>query len=114
MGGIFLLKLLERFEKPIKLAVLVGTPIGIKPILNFDRDKSFAGFDFGWRKIKSKTKNFIVYQSDNDPYVSLTNGEQLAKNLGIELTFIPNAGHFNAKAGYLKFEDLLNKLEHYL
>ena len=28
LGGIFLLKLLEQIEKPIKLAVLVGTPIG--------------------------------------------------------------------------------------
>jgi predicted alpha/beta hydrolase family esterase len=39
------------------------------------------------------------------------NGKQLAKKLGIELAFIPKAGHFNAKAGYLSFPDLLEKVE---
>jgi len=114
LGGIFLLKLLEQFEKPIKLAVFVGAPIGVGWIKNFEQDKSFAGFDFDWEKVKLNAKNFIVYQSDNDPYVSLVNGEGLAKYLGIDLTFIPNAGHFNAKAGYLKFEDLFQKLKSYI
>jgi predicted alpha/beta hydrolase family esterase len=41
----------------------------------------------------------------------LANGEQLAKNLGVELTFIPKAGHFNAKAGYLRFDELLEKIK---
>ena len=37
--------------------------------------------------------------------------KQLAKNLSAELTFVPNAGHFNAKAGYLQFPDLLEKVD---
>jgi len=52
-----------------------------------------------------------VFQSDNDPYVSLGNGEHLAKNLNVALNFVPNAGHFNAKAGYTKFELLLEKIK---
>lgn len=114
LGGVFTLKLLERFSVPIKLAVLVGTPIGVRPILNYDRDASFSGFDFDWQKIKASSKNFLVYQSDNDPYVGLENGKQLANYLGVELTFIPNAGHFNAKAGYIEFEHLLQSLKSYL
>ncbi|MBI3231557.1 MAG: serine hydrolase family protein [Candidatus Doudnabacteria bacterium] len=114
LGGIFTLKLLERLERPIKLAILVGTPIGIRPILNFDLDEKFASFIFDWRKIKQNAKNFIVYQSDNDPYVGLENGKELAKHLGIRLIFVPNSGHFNAKAGYTKFDDLLNQLKNYL
>ena len=39
------------------------------------------------------------------------NGKELAKNLGVELSFVPNSGHFNKKAGYIKFEQLWNKLE---
>ncbi len=111
LGGVFLLKILEKLDKPIGTAVFVGTPIGVKPILNYDRDKSFAGFDFDWEKIKKNARNFIVYQSDDDPYVGLANGEELARNLGVKLSFIPGAGHFNTKAGYTKFEDLQKKLE---
>ncbi|MEK7617740.1 MAG: alpha/beta fold hydrolase [Patescibacteria group bacterium] len=114
LGGMFTLKLLEILSTPIKLAVLVGTPIGIGTIKNFEQDKNFAGFDFDWRKIKLNSKNFIVYHSDNDPYVCLENGQELAKNLDAKLTFIPKAGHFNAKAGYKKFEGLLKNLEKYL
>jgi uncharacterized protein len=111
LGGIFTLRILERLKHKIKAVFLIGTPIGVKPILNYDRDGSFSGFDFDWENIKNKAKTFEVFQSDNDPYVSLGNGEQLAKNLGVELTFIPNAGHFNKKAGYLAFPDLLKKVE---
>ena len=41
---------------------------------------------------------------------SLENGKELSKNLGVELSFIPNAGHFNKRAGYLKFEKLRDKV----
>lgn len=51
--------------------------------------------------------HFKVYQSDNDPYVSLGNGKELAKQLGVDLTFIPNVGHLNAESGYTKFDLLL-------
>lgn len=110
LGGVFVLKLLEKLNKPIKLAVIVGTPIGEGQIKNFEQDKSFAGFEFNWNKIKMNAKHFIVYQSDNDPYVSLENGQELARHLGVNLTFIPNAGHFNKAAGYLSFDDIYSKI----
>ncbi len=111
LGGIFTLRVLEKLNHSVKAAVFVGTPIGVRPILNYERDNSFSGFDFDWEKIKGKTKNFIVFQSDTDPYVGLGNGEQLAKNLGVELSFVPDAGHFNKKAGYTQFPELLEKLK---
>lgn len=109
LGGIFTLRVLEKLEHPVKAAFFVGAPIGVKPILNYDRDSSFSGFDFDWDNIRSKAKNFVVYQSDDDPYVGLGNGKELARHLGIELSFIPNAGHFNTKAGYTEFGDLKDK-----
>lgn len=111
LGGVFALRILEKLEHPVKAVFLTGTPIGVNPILNYDRDSSFSGFDFDWQKIKINAKHFDVFQSDNDPYVSLGNGEQLAKELGVELTFIPNAGHFNKKAGYLSFPELSEKID---
>lgn len=110
LGGVFALRLLEKNNHKIKAACFVGTPIGIKPILNYNRDSNFSGFDFDWDNIKNKSDNFIVFQSDDDPYVSLGNGKELANKLGVELSFIPNAGHFNKRAGYTKFNELLDKL----
>lgn len=111
LGGVFTLRILEQLKHPVRAAILVGTPIGVRPILNYDRDNGFSGFSFNWPTIKAGTKQFIVYQSDNDPYVSLGNGEELARELDVKLSFIPNAGHFNTRAGYTKFEDLLDKIE---
>ena len=110
LGGIFLLRELEKLTHPIKAAFFVGTPIGVRPILNYDRDSAFSGFDFDWEEIKKKAQKFVVFQSDDDPYVGLDNGKELAKNLGVELSFVPNAGHFNKKAGYLKFDLLKDKV----
>lgn len=111
LGGIFTLRVLEKLSHPVHTVALIGTPIGIRPILNYDRDNSFSGFEFNWQSMPQKARNFFVFHSDNDPYVSLNNGEQLAKYLGVALTFVPNAGHFNKKAGYVKFDLLLEKLK---
>lgn len=110
LGGVFTLRVLEKLDHKIKAACFVGTPIGVRPILNYDRDSAFCGFDFDWDKIKNKADNFIVFQSDDDPYVGLENGKELAKHLGEELDFVPNAGHFNKKAGYLQFPQLREKI----
>ena len=110
LGGIFTLRILEKLERPVKAAFFVGTPIGVQPIKNYDRDNAFSGFNFDWEAIKKKAQHFTVYQSDNDTYVSLGNGEELAKKLGVELSFVPNAGHFNTRAGYTKFEALLDRV----
>src|SRR3989344_7908323 len=111
LGGIFTLRILERLKHPVKAAFFIGTPIGVRPILNYDRDSSFSGFSFDWKSILKKANHVEVFQSDNDPYVSLGNGEQLAKNLKVTLNFVPNAGHFNARAGYTRFDLLLEKLK---
>lgn len=114
LGGIFILRVLEKLQHPVKAAIFVGTPIGVRPILNYDRDNSFSGFSFDWKSIVKKAQHFEVFQSDDDPYVSFGNGEQLAKNLHVALNFVPNAGHFNTRAGYKQFDLLLEKLKPYL
>jgi hypothetical protein len=110
LGSVFTLRVLEQLKHPVRAVFLVGAPIGVKPIANYDRDSSFSGFNFDWEKIKNNSKSFTVFHSDNDPFVSLGNGEKLAKELGTNLTFIPNAGHFNTPAGYITFPDLLEKV----
>ena len=111
LGGVFTLRLLEKLNHSVRAAFFIGTPIGARPILNYDRDCGFSGFSFDWPAIKANSKNFVVFQSDNDPYVSLDNGKELSEKLGVGLSFVPNAGHFNKKAGYTKFDELLKKVE---
>lgn len=111
LGGIFTLRVLEKLDHTVHAAAFIGTPIGVRPILNYDRDNAFSGFNFDWQSIAKKSSHFIVFQSDNDPYVSLRNGEELSKHLGVTLSFVPNAGHFNKRAGYTKFEELLEKIK---
>src|SRR3989344_2126006 len=40
LGGVFTLRLLEKLSRPVKAVFLTGTPIGIKPLRNYDRDAS--------------------------------------------------------------------------
>ena len=111
LGGVFALRVLEKLNFQVKGAILTGTPVGEKPLLNFDRDVAFSGFNFDWPKIKKNAKSFAVFHSDNDPYVCIANGEKLARELDVPMTFIPNAGHFNKKAGYTKFPEVLELIK---
>lgn len=111
LGGLFLLRVLERLTHPVAAAYFVAAPIGVKPILYYEGDEKFSGFKFDWEEIRKKANRFFVYHSDNDPYVSLGNGKELARHLGVPLTFIPSAGHLNAESGYMKFDKLLTDVK---
>ena len=110
LGGTFLLRVLEKYNIKIKGAYLVSAPIGVMPIKNYNGDKLFIGDPFDWKKIRNSAEKFTVFHSDNDPYVCLGNGEKLAKKLKTDLTFIPNAGHFNKAAGFLEFKELYQRI----
>ena len=113
LGGAFLLRVLEKYKVKIKTAFIIAAPIGILPIKNYQSDKLFLGeFAFDWEKIKNHCGKFFVFHSDDDPYVSLGNGEELSKKLNTELTFIPNAGHFNKSSGYTTFDSLFEKIKY--
>ncbi len=111
LGGAFLLRVLEKISVPVKAAFMVAAPVGILPIKNYLTDKPFLERPFDWDKIKKNCGHFSVFHSDNDPFVSLENGKELANKLNTELIFIPGAGHFNKAAGYTKFDLLLEKVK---
>ncbi len=111
LGGVFALRVLESLDLSIRGAFLVGTPVGVGRVKNWESDQIFVGHPFLWEKIRKNAKRFVVFHSDDDPYVSLENGTELSKKLGVELQFIPGCGHFNAEAGFLKFEKLFEIIE---
>ena len=111
LGGAFALRVLERFDVPIKAAFLVAAPVGIKPLKNYETDLPFVEKPFQWDTIKTRADLFQVFHCDNDPLVSISNGEAIAKNLHVSLTIVPGAGHFNTAAGYTRFDQLLESMK---
>jgi len=109
LGVAFILNVLERY--PAKATFLVAGFTG-KVDNPFDESmKTFAQKEFNWEQIKANCQHFFVFHSDNDPYVALEKGEELAKNLKTELIFVEGAGHFNQASGHNTFELLLEKIK---
>jgi hypothetical protein len=110
-GGAFLLRVLESLKTKVKAAVFVAASVGIKPIKYYEVDRPFVGEPFDWEKIRNSAKHFFVFHSEDDPFICVENGEKIAKEIGTELIRLKDAGHFNAKAGYTKFELLIEKMK---
>ncbi|VVB98543.1 Serine hydrolase [uncultured archaeon] len=110
LGCPAILGLLEAFKKGEKAraAILVSGfehDIGIQEIRNFTE----KGFDF--KKIRAACGEFRVINSDNDPFVPLEEGKQLAKSLGTALILEKGAGHINMGDGYLEYNRVLELIK---
>ncbi|HLD85449.1 MAG TPA: alpha/beta hydrolase [archaeon] len=112
MGCALLLRKLELLKNPVKAVFLIGG--FTKDLWNGKYSSIIDTFfeqPFDWHHIRDNSKHFEVYQSDNDPLVPVSMGKDIAKNLGVKLVKIKNAGHFNAAAGYTKFPRLLENVK---
>jgi uncharacterized protein len=91
----------------LKAAFFVG---GFCNLLSGGLDKYIRSFikPFDWQTIKQNCSQFYVFNSDNDSYVPLSKGKELAENLGVKLNMVKGAGHFNEEK---KFELLLEKVK---
>jgi len=110
LGAAFILNYLERTNKKIKAAILAA---GYHKVLENqfkELNKTFVDKEFNWEKIKSSCGRFFVFASDNDEYIPLEIGEELAKSLNAEFNMVHDGGHLNAKAGYDEFPLLLETI----
>ncbi|MCX6804162.1 MAG: alpha/beta hydrolase [Candidatus Diapherotrites archaeon] len=110
LGCAFILSELEKAKLKIRACYLVSGFVG--PLgLDLDKiNKTFTEKDFDWSKIKNNCKKFVLFHSDNDPYVPLAKAKELKEKLNAELIITPKAGHFNKTAGFTEFPRLLNKI----
>lgn len=112
LGPALILRKLEQLEKPIRATFLVSVFVGALGLADFDPiNLPFFDPPYNWEKIKKNSGKFFVYNSDNDPYVPLEQGKQVAEKLGVKLNVIQGGGHINASAGYTKFERLLSDIK---
>ncbi len=110
LGAPFLLNILETLDKPIKASFLVAGFVGS---LGPDFDPyvgSIANRDFNWDKIRNNCRKFVIFASDNDPFVPLEKAEELHKLLPSELVIIKGAEHLNAGSGYFTFDELRDSI----
>ncbi|MBI2463545.1 serine hydrolase family protein [Candidatus Peregrinibacteria bacterium] len=110
LGVTFLLNILEKHK--VRAAFFVAGFTGHLGKQFDDGIKTFAQRKFNWDAIRSNAKHYVIFHSDNDPYVKLKKAEELAKNLGIKICLIKNAGHFNEASGYTRFEKLFKKIKY--
>ncbi|MBI2580494.1 alpha/beta hydrolase [Candidatus Woesearchaeota archaeon] len=111
IGPAFILRLLEKSDVKVKAAFLVA---GFCSSIELPQHKylikpmsTFINKPFEWQKIRSHCYRFFIYNSDNDPFVPLKRGKELAKNLGAELTLVKGAEHF----WFEEFPQLLKDIE---
>ena len=112
LGVPFLLSVIERNE--VRAAFFVA---GFASKVNNQFDeamKTFTQTTFNWERIRRNGKNFYIFHSDNDPYVRIEKAQELASHLGVEVSLIEGASHFNTAAGYTKFEALLDAIQPFL
>jgi len=111
LGPGLILGLLERSQTPIIGTFLVSGFLGELGIDEFDSvNKSFVNRDFDWPAIRENAGKIYVYNSNNDPYVPLEKGRELAERLGTDVHVIDSGGHINAEAGYTEFRQLRDDL----
>jgi len=112
IGCAFILNLLENSPKQIKAAFLVAGFVGKLGNAKVDEiNSTIAEREFDWEKIRQNCRKFVVFQSDNDPYVPLQKGKELAEKLGAEFILVKGAGHFNKKAGFTQFKRLFEEIK---
>lgn len=108
LGPGFILTLLEDSTVPVLGTFLVAGFVGKLGQPEFDSvNESFVCRSFDWERIRSNSGCTKIYNSDNDPYVPLQKGVELAEKLGVPLNIIKNAGHINSESGFREFPPIL-------
>jgi predicted alpha/beta hydrolase family esterase len=112
LGCALILRALERPGERIEASIFASGFIG--ELNNPDFDPLNAPFfvdAFDWTTISQRAGAVEVFNGDDDPYVPLEKGRELASLLNAEPTVISKGGHLNTAAGFAEFPQLWEKLQ---
>lgn len=111
-GAIFFVNALNRIRAAVKATFLVGGFIRPNGSPKYDAlNSTFFNPNLDWATIRRNSGKVFVYCGDNDPYVPLENGIELASCLGVKPSIVPGGGHLNGESGYTRFDELLKDLD---
>ena len=114
-GPGFILKMLQESDTPVMGVFLVSGFLGPLGLKDFDPiNEALFGGEFDWERIRKNAGQVRIYNSDNDPYVPLEKGKELAHNLAVDLIVVKNGGHINAGAGFKEFPQLLEDIRSFI
>jgi len=106
LGGVLALRIAEKM--PVRKMILVS---------GWDYDDLHEPHRKYWQtkinhsRIKSNCSDITCVSSDNDPYVTAFQAEEMSKRLNAKFLLIKGAGHFTAKNDKItKIPELLNYL----
>ena len=108
---IFLIKYCVKNNIKIGKAIFVS---GFNNYLVLDEDFDAVNctmFTTRIEEFKKLCNERICYYSKNDPYIKLEKLEEFANLIDAKKICVDNAGHFNEKAGYTHFDDLLKYVD---
>jgi len=99
LGVITILRYIESFKehKNIGGAVLVA---GFPEPIGYNELNTFFAKPLDYQRVKQTISKIIAIHSDNDPYISLKNGEILKEKLGAKLIIVSKGGHLNIEDGF--------------
>ena len=110
----FILSLLENSSKKAKGIIFVSGFLHDLGDKDFDRvNHTFTHSHFNWEKIRENFEDGFSFHGNDDPYVPAWMGEEIAKNLNIDLMLIEDGGHLNIAAGFKEFPALLEKVKEF-
>ena len=114
LGPAFIFDILAQIPIQVQATFLVAPFTGRLGHPTLDKlNESIANGDFDWPHIKSKSRQFYCYYSNNDPYVSQDKSELIAHKLQATARLIPQAGHLNDSTGFQTFDLLLKDIKQY-
>lgn len=112
IGAGFILNLLEAASQPVLGSFFVAGFVGKIGLPDYDKlNESFVCREFNWQAIRKNLGFACLFHSDHDAYVDSSKAEELSQKLGIPITLVPGAGHFNYESSYMTFPLLLEKLK---
>lgn len=110
-GAVAILGLLQELPEDIVIAkaFLVA---GFTDDLGWEPLNELFLMPLDFEMIKSRSRKFVLFHSDDDPYVPLEHGEKLKRLLNAELVVVPGQRHFSLEKGpeYKQFPELLKKI----